>query len=1040
MTETAGSAMGSRKRRLFASLASKRWGQAIVLLAVVTAIVMTAIYSYRAIDREFTESALSRRAALSYLTAAVLAEKFDRLADIGISLASRVRFREMVETGNWAEASKILTSVPADFPFIDRITLIDPRGTLMADVPETAVRGENFAYRDYYQAVVRSGQPYISQVYRRVAPPQMNVFATAVPIKGGKDQMLGLLVMHVRLDTFFDWTRGVDVGAGGLVYVVDRRGTLASHPKFPPQGDLIDYSSVPVVQRVLQGKSGVDTEVNPLEGEERVVAYEPIARYGWGVVLAQPTAIVFAIRDDQLRRILIAYGLISIFVISVAYLVSRIVIQHRRAEADGLVKAELLQITQNLEREVVERKRTQEELAKSTERLSILHEIDRAIIAAEAPVAIAEAALQRLRNLIGVPRAIVNMFDLAAGEAEWLAAVGRRRVHLGPGVRFSMKLMGDVEGLRKGEQQVIDVDSLPRGPEVEALLASGVEEYMVVPMIAGGELIGGLSFGGAKGQFPMEHVGIAREVATQLAIAIAQVRLYERVKRQAEELEQRVAERTAQLEVTTRELEDLYDHSPCGHHSTDENSLIVRINDTELSWLGYSREEVVGKMHHPDLMTPESAEYFRREAFPLFKQQGSLRNVEFSYVRKDGSIMPASLNATVVRDANGKYLMSRATIYDITDRKRAEANLAAQFRTLQSIIDNLPGAVSLFDRELILTACNNKFKTLLGLPDELFRGGPPAFETLIRYNAQRGEYGPGDPERITAEVVERARHVVAHCFERARPDGTALEIRGTPLPDGGFVTYYADITERKRAENALRERDAQLEVTNKELESFSYSVSHDLRAPLRAIDGYAQIINEDYADKLDEEGRRLFSVIRESSQKMAMLIDDLLAFSKLGRQAIVATTVDMNALVKEVIRELRAAGAGKSSQIVVADLPKAWGDRALLKQVWINLLSNAIKFAGEKDKPIVEVSGNSDAAENAYSVKDNGVGFDMQYYNKLFGVFQRLHSADEFPGTGVGLAIVQRVVTRLGGRVWAEGKVNEGAAFFFALPLGVQNA
>ena len=143
---------------------------------------------------------------------------------------------------------------------------------------------------------------------------------------------------------------------------------------------------------------------------------------------------------------------------------------------------------------------------------------------------------------------------------------------------------------------------------------------------------------------------------------------------------------------------------------------------------------------------------------------------------------------------------------------------------------------------------------------------------------------------------------------------------------------------------------------------------------------------------------------------------------------------------RPAFREIRNAGVGKSSQIAVADLPKAWGDRALLKQVWINLLSNAIKFAGEKDKPIIEVSGDSSAAENVYSAKDNGVGFDMQYYNKLFGVFQRLHSADEFPGTGVGLAIVQRVVTRHDGRVWAEGKLNHGATFFFALPQGEQNA
>ena len=205
--------------------------------------------------------------------------------------------------------------------------------------------------------------------------------------------------------------------------------------------------------------------------------------------------------------------------------------------------------------DVTELTQAQDALGKYARRLDILHEIDRAVIGAEAPVAIAEAALRRLRDLLDVPRAIVNLFDLAAGEVEWLAAVGRRRVHRGPGVRFSLSLMGDVEALRRGELQVIDVDALARGPEVQALLGSGVHVYMVVPMIAGGELIGGLSFGGAPGHFPAEHISIAQEVAAQLAIAIVQARLHERVKRQAEELEARVQERTLELTEANEQLQ-----------------------------------------------------------------------------------------------------------------------------------------------------------------------------------------------------------------------------------------------------------------------------------------------------------------------------------------------------------------------------------------------------------------------------------------------------------------------------------------------------
>ena len=196
------------------------------------------------------------------------------------------------------------------------------------------------------------------------------------------------------------------------------------------------------------------------------------------------------------------------------------------------------------------------------------------------------------------------------------------------------------------------------------------------------------------------------------------------------------------------------------------------------------------------------------------------------------------------------------------------------------------------------------------------------------------------------------------------------------------------------------------------------------------------MLEEDYAGKLDDEGRRLLGVIRDSSQKMGDLIDDLLAFSRLGRRPIAAAEVNMNALVREVVNELQAVPGDIAQQCAIGRLPAAWCDRALLRQVWVNLLSNAFKFAGGREQPVVRVLGHDSITENVYSVSDNGVGFEMQYYDKLFGVFQRLHGSDEFPGTGVGLAIVQRVVSRHGGRVWAEGKVNAGATFYFALPKG----
>ncbi len=412
---------------------------------------------------------------------------------------------------------------------------------------------------------------------------------------------------------------------------------------------------------------------------------------------------------------------------------------------------------------------------KHQRRLTLLHGIDLGVAADEALQAIAGAVIQPLRELLDVPRAIINIFDLETGEVEWLAAAGRRRTHVGPGVRYSIRLMGDAEALKRGEPQIIDTRKLPPGPEVDALLASGVERYMVMPMIARGELIGAVSFGGAAGPFPLEQVSIAREVATQLAIAVTQARLYDRVRVHAEELETRVQERTKELEAA-----------------------------------------------------------------------------------------------------------------------------------------------------------------------------------------------------------------------------------------------------------------------NAELDSFAYSVSHDLRAPLRAIDGYARMLEEDYSRELDKEAMRMLGVLRASSDRMARLIDDLLAFSRLGRQPLQMRPLPLDALVRQVVDEARSENGNRSIEFVIDELGTVDADPALLKQAVANLVRNAVKFTGAKSPARVHVGCRVDVngGEPTYYVKDNGVGFDMKYYSKLFGVFQRLHSASEFPGTGVGLAIVQRIIHRHAGKVWAESRPDEGATFYFTLRPG----
>jgi signal transduction histidine kinase len=553
-----------------------RWRIALLLVLVVAGVLIVALQSYRVVDRELTQSALARRGAVSFLAATVLTEKFDRLLDIGVALATRVRFRQLVERGRWEEAIAILATVSRDFPFIDHISLDDLGGTQRADLPpDPQAHGQSFAHRDWHQSVVRTGRPYVSRLYRRGSAPQRNVFVAAIPIKSDAGAMIAMLVLQVRSDLFFEWTRGVDVDPGGFVFVVDQRGFLAYRPDRPLQAELSDYSRAPPVQRVLQGKRGVEILPDPETHDERVVAYQPIGAHGWGVVLSEPAASVFALRNDQLNWMVFTYLLSLVSLGALAYFASRIAVHRRQIEQAGETHAEL--------------------------------------------------------------------------------------------------------------------------------------------------------------------------------------------------------------------------------------------------------------------------------------------------------------------------------------------------------------------------------------------------------------------------------------------------------------------------ERRVRERTVELERANRELEGFSYSVSHDLRAPVRAIEGFARILEEEAADKLDPQARKYLGMVRDNGRRMGVLIESLLEFSRLGRRALNLGDTDMGELARDVFEEL-SGGMPSNPEFTLAAMPRARCDRALIRQVWTNLISNAIKFTGKTPAPRIEVGGSVGNGESTYYVRDNGAGFDMRYYEKMFGVFQRLHGEHEFAGTGVGLALVQRIVERHGGRVWAEGKVGEGATFWFSLP------
>ena len=504
-----------------------------IFSSIVSPVIFIAVFSYTRTYNDLTDFTLSRRESIAYLAAATLRQQFDRLQDIGISLATRPRVYELIGEGKWDEAIQFLARIPKDFPLIDRLFLAAPDGTLVTDLPVLAgVRGKNFAFRDWYQGVSAGWKPYISEVYKRTAVPQTNVVAVAIPIRTENQKVVGILVLQVQLDTLLEWSRRIEVGRSGFVYFVDRKGRVAAHPRFQPQADIVDYSSVPVVQKALRGEHGVAVLWNPFEREGRVNAYAQVPGYGWGVIVAEPKEIAFESRDKSLRFILGLYGSVFLLTCGLAYLI----------------------------------------------------------------------------------------------------------------------------------------------------------------------------------------------------------------------------------------------------------------------------------------------------------------------------------------------------LYTITSLKQREEQI-------------------------------------------------------------------------------------------------------------------------KKLNEDLKLRTAELEATNKELEAFSYSVSHDLRAPLRAIDGFSRILLEKQAPQLSGEGQRHFRLVRDNAKQMGQLIDDLLTFSRLGRQPVKKQRVMPADIARLALTDLGHEQADPGVKIAITDLPACEADPSLLKQVYVNLLSNALKFTQGRESAQIQIGSLQTDGELVYLVKDNGVGFDMQYADKLFGVFLRLHRA-----------------------------------------------